>query len=303
MILRVEDLEKRAAAGVLERMLSDLRWLGLDWDEGPVWQEKEESDFLADRSVIQIESGPTAPYTQSRRGGFYRAIFERLQRSGYIYPCVCTRKDILSVLSAPHEGEQGPAYPGTCRDRFGSYEEALAACPVGRKPIWRFRADSAPVVFDDLFFGRQSVDVAGMFGDFTVFKSPEEPAYQLGVAADDIAMGVTEVVRGDDLIPSTGCQILIYQALGAVLPSYGHVPLVVGPDGKRLAKRHGDFRIASLRESGVSPEEIVGRLAGWSGLGSGEARRAAEFIGIWDWKAREKRRIVLDGSGQGTPAG
>jgi glutamyl-tRNA synthetase len=148
------------------------------------------------------------------------------------------------------------------------------------------------VEFADFAFGAPSVDVGAAVGDFVVAKSPEQPAYQLAVAADDLAQGVTEVVRGDDLIPSTARQILIHRALGEKPPAYGHVPLVVGPDGKRLAKRHGDARISSLREGGARPERIVGALARWSGLGEGDAT-PKELIPRWSWERVSKERVVL----------
>jgi glutamyl-tRNA synthetase len=148
------------------------------------------------------------------------------------------------------------------------------------------------VDFDDLLAGPQSIDVAGTVGDFAVAKAPDQPAYQLAVVADDLAQGVTEVVRGDDLIPSTARQILISQALGARPPRYGHFPLVVGPDGRRLAKRHGDARIASFRDGGVPPERIIGVLAGWSGLGEGDATPSC-LIPRWSWAKVPRDRIVL----------
>ncbi len=182
--------------------------------------------------------------------------------------------------SAPHEGESEPRYPGTCRAWRG---EARS---------WRFRVEPGPVEFEDRLFGRQSVDVAAAVGDFVAAKAPDQPAYQLAVVADDIAMGVTEVVRGDDLIPSTARQILLYRALGAAPPEWGHVPLVVGPDGKRLAKRHGDARIAALRGAGVPPERIVGALAESSGLGAGPAM-PRDLLGRWSWGRVSRARLVL----------
>jgi glutamyl-tRNA synthetase len=151
---------------------------------------------------------------------------------------------------------------------------------------WRFRAEEA-VEFDDLLSGRHRGEV----GDFVVAKAPDDPAYQFAVVADDIAMGVTEVVRGDDLIPSTGRQILIYRKLGAPVPRYGHVPLVVGPDGKRLAKRHGDGRISTYRGRGVRPERIVGALARWSGFEVGEAM-PRDLVAKWSWE-RPRNPVVL----------
>ncbi len=253
VLMRVEDLDTpRVKPGVVEKMLDDLRWLGLDWD------------------------GEVA--VQSARRATYREVHARLAPS--IYPCRCTRADVAAARSAPHEGDPEPRYPGTCR---GNRAEGVA---------WRLRVDPGRIEFADRLFGPQSIDVAGTVGDFVVAKAPDQPAYQLAVAADDLAQGVTEVVRGDDLIPSTARQILVLRALGAGPPAYGHAPLVVGPDGRRLAKRHGDARIATLRERGVSPERIVGTLAGWSGLGEGDATPSC-LVPKWSWDRLPRERVVL----------
>jgi len=251
--MRIEDLDTpRVKAGAVESMLDDLRWLGLDWD-----------------GDVEV---------QSRRRAHYASVFEKLRPR--LFPCGCTRADIASSSSAPHEGEKEIRYPGTCRDRTPSKVVA-----------WRLRVAPERVSFDDLLSGRHEVDVNGEVGDFVVAKSPEAPAYQLAVVADDIAQGVTQVVRGDDLIPSTARQILVYRALGAPLPTYGHAPLVVGPDGKRLAKRHGESRIAALRASRVAPERIVAALAQWSGLPPME--RPGDLISHWNWSRLSRDRVVL----------
>jgi glutamyl-tRNA synthetase len=248
VLLRIEDLDaSRVKPGAVERTLEDLRWLGLDWDGEAVFQ--------------------------SRRTALYRAAFDRLP----LYPCRCSKAE----LSAPHEGDAEPRYPGTCRGK-----------EVDRPVSWRFPAPPEPVGFDDLGFGPQSIDVQATAGDFTVARGPDQPAYPLAVVVDDLDQGVTEVVRGDDLIPSTGRQVLLFRALGAQPPAYGHVPLVVGPDGARLAKRHGDFRVASFRERGVRPERLVGALAEWSGLGAGDAL-PRDLVARWDWKKVSKERVAL----------
>ncbi len=276
--MRIEDLEKPAKPGVCEQMLRDLDWLGFNWDEGP--------------DLTLADHGPHAPYTQTRRRACYRSIFERLRSKGLIYPCVCSRAEIAASQSAPHEGECEPRYPGTCRGRFGNAKEAEAF--AGRAPAWRLKVPDEGLVFEDLLYGPQCINVQAGVGDFVVFKSPEQPAYQLAVVADDIAMGITEVVRGDDLIPSTARQLLLYRYLEAPPPVYGHAPLVVGPDGRRLAKRHGDSRIASLREAGVSPNQIIGTLANWSGIDTRDGSMPAEWTARWNWNQLNKERIILE---------
>ena len=239
VILRMEDLDHpRDKPGAAAQAVEDLRWLGFDWDE---------------------------EHVQSERRELYRAAIGRLSASGLVYPCVCSRRDVEAAQSAPHDGEQ-LRYPGTCRGRFATWGEAARA--KGAAPCWRFRTPPGTVVeFDDVFVGRCRQDVAETLGDFPLARDADGAGYTLAVVVDDAAMGVTEVVRGDDLLPATPAQILVQRALGLPTPVYCHVPLVVGSDGRRLAKRHGDTRIASFRCAGERPEAVVGRLAatcGWA---------------------------------------
>lgn len=248
VVLRIEDLDaSRARAEAVDGALVDLDWLGLDWDEGP------------DRG------GPSAPYVQSRREPTYQGALDRLKQAGLVYPCTCTRADIARAASAPHAEDEGPVYPGTCSGRTVADAHALER--AGRPFAWRFRVPPGPVGWLDLFQGRRALDPARLGGDFVVGRSPAATSYQLAVVADDAAMGVTEVIRGDDLVPSTPRQILLYRALGRDAPRFGHVPLAIGPDGRRLAKRDGSIKLATLRDAGADPRRLVGWIArscGWS---------------------------------------
>jgi len=241
--LRIEDIDSpRVKPGSAKQAEEDLTWLGLDWDEGPV--------------------------VQSERLPLYEAALAELKRQDLVYPCTCTRADVAAAASAPHAEHEGPVYPGTCAGRTAA---DAAKLEVEGKPFaWRFRVTDSPA-FVDGFAGKVRIDLKQAGGDFVVWKSAGTPAYQLAVVADDIDTGVTEVVRGDDLLPSTPRQLLLYRALGKPPPRFVHVPLVVGPDGRRLAKRHGDTRLAILRTHGVTPERLVDTLAwscGWAAEGT-----------------------------------
>jgi glutamyl-tRNA synthetase len=246
VILRTEDLDAsrvRPEAG--PAALDDLRWLGLDWDEGP--------DL----------GGPSAPYVQSQRMPLYDAILDRLKAEDCIYPCTCTRAEIERAASAPHSEDEGLAYPGTCAHRRAADANALADRPFA----WRFRVSEGPVAWDDLFLGRRELDPLRLGGDFIVARHTVGPAYQLAVVADDAVMGMTQVIRGADLVPSTPRQILLYRKLGWPEPRFGHVPLAVMPDGRRLAKRDSSLKLATLRGAGIDPRRLVGSLVhscGWS---------------------------------------
>jgi glutamyl-tRNA synthetase len=246
IILRIEDLDaSRVRAEARRTVLLDLRWLGLDWDEGP--------DL----------GGPSPPYVQSERLAFYDSILDRLKSLESIYPCTCTRAEIERAASAPHPEDEGPTYPGTC-----SHRTAADAGRLGDRPFaWRFRVPAGPIAWDDLFLGRVELDPSRAGGDFLVARHGLGPSYQLAVVADDAAMGVNQVIRGADLVPSTPRQLLLYRRLGWPEPAFGHVPMAVAADGRRLAKRDGSLKLATLREAGVDPHVLVGSLihsCGWS---------------------------------------
>lgn len=231
-ILRIEDIDApRNVPDSEARLLEDLRWLGLDWDEGP--------DM----------GGPAGSYRQSERSVIYEAALAELDRRGMTYLCTCSRKD-LREASAPH-GPEGTIYPGTCRSCDPA---AQRAHPSGAAV--RYRIDSAPMVeFDDLFMGRQAFDLRELSGDFVVRRRDGLWAYQLACAVDDALMGVTHVIRGADLVTSTPRQIAILRALGLPVPQYGHVPLVADAAGARMSKRDGSASLRELRRNGISPEQ------------------------------------------------
>ncbi len=236
VLLRVEDIDSpRIRAGAAEQAVDDLHWLGLDFDGEPV--------------------------VQTTRLPLYEHALFCLQAAERVYPCTCTRSDVERAASAPHADHEGAVYPGTCAGRRAA--DAVELECAGKPFCWRFRVPELLPIFLDGFRGVWAIDRLLLGGDFVVWKTTRTPAYQLSVMVDDADQGVTEVVRGDDLIPSTPRQLLLYEALGWTPPRFYHVPLVVGPDGRRLAKRHGDTRLSNLREAGVRPGMLLGVLA-WS---------------------------------------
>lgn len=262
VIFRMEDLDHpKDKPGAAQQAIEDLTWLGFDWDEA---------------------------FVQSARKSLYREALDFLRsqtaegRLPRVYPCVCSRRDVEAAQSAPHAGEQ-LHYPGLCRGRFATWAEACAfkaSAPPSRPtapslPCWRFVVSERTVVrFSDAFSGPFEQDVAATLGDFPLARDEDGAGYTLACTVDDLLMGVTEVVRGDDLLPATPAQILLAQALAPWArtppPSFLHLPLVVGTDGKRLAKRHGDTRIAAFRAAGCRPETLIGALAascGWAAEG------------------------------------
>jgi glutamyl-tRNA synthetase len=242
IIMRIEDLDPaRSKPEFVTAGIEDLRWLGMRWDEGP------------DRG------GDYGPYLQSQRTQHYRSVLERLIEIRAVYRCYCSRKDILAAAQAPHSSEEGPIYPGTCRANMG-----LGDCDaVGRAPCWRFKvADGRRVSFQDGKYGSVGFTGGVDFGDFVVWRQDDVPAYQLAVSVDDHEMGITEVVRGKDLLVSTCRQILIYEALNWTIPAFFHCPLLTDGDGVRLSKRSSSMGIRDFRSQGWSPERIREEIFG-----------------------------------------
>lgn len=258
VVLRIEDLDaSRVRAEAKISALTDLRWLSLDWDEGP------------------DVGGPSGPYIQSERLPVYEEFLARLRRDERIYPCTCTRADSERAATAPHAEDEGPVYPGTCARRSSADAAGLA----GRPFAWRFRVPPGSVAWDDLFRGPCTLDAARLGGDFIVAREGVGPSYQLAVVADDALMGVNQVIRGDDLVPSTPRQILLYEAFRFPLPRFGHVPLAVGPDGRRLAKRDNAIKLGTLRDAGADPRRLIGAIARSLGL---EPAAPGDLIGRYN---------------------
>lgn len=258
-MLRVEDLDApRTVAGAEARQLDDLRWLGLEWDEGP------------------DVGGPYAPYRQSERLATYADAVARLVAAGLAYPCDCSRAEIARVASAPH-GDDGPRYPGTCRDRDP------AARPWRRPPALRLRVPPGVVTVDDALSGPVSEDVAATVGDFVLRRGDGVFAYQLAVVVDDLAMGITEVVRGHDLLGSAPRQALLARLLSGTPPAFAHGPLVVAADGTRLAKRARGVSLRDRRAEGAPPGAVLARLAALLGLRADpDAATAADLLRGFD---------------------
>jgi len=257
LVLRNEDLDStRYRMEFVEAMIEDLKWFGFEWQEGPDC------------------GGPFGPYAQSERRKFYVAALEQLRAAGLVYPCTCSRKDILTAARAPHaEDEREPIYPGTCRAKSAGRELAGVQWPAAReqpgtshlKPgsriNWRFRVPEGETIsFLDGNYGAQHFVAGRDFGDFVVWRQVDEPSYQLACTVDDAAMQITEVVRGADLLPSTARQLLLYRALGWTPPQFYHCALMTDEAGVRLAKRHDALSLRRLREAGNGPATL---RAGW----------------------------------------
>jgi glutamyl-tRNA synthetase len=257
IVLRIEDLDlTRVRSGAAEQAIDLLQWLGLDWDEGPLWQSHD------------LEP--------------YRHAMNTLALRKMVFACARTRKDIERAASAPNLGEGETRFPPELRPPDSSEH----------RDAWRFdRADSnyrfvvpdERITIGDHLAGASTHDPFSKCGDFIVWTRLGVPAYQLAVVVDDARQGVTDVVRGDDLLPSAARQTLLYRALSFAPPQWWHLPLVLGDDGRRLAKRHGDTHLQAFRSAGVPPERIIGLLAAWSGVGQ---REHPQPMSAHDFRAR-----------------
>ncbi|MGN0982689.1 MAG: tRNA glutamyl-Q(34) synthetase GluQRS [Candidatus Limivicinus sp.] len=271
IILRHEDLDPaRCRRDYAEQIEDDLHWLGLDWDEGG--------------------SQGGSQYYQSCRGEFYEHYLAALEKKGLIYPCFCTRAD-LHAASAPHTADGTPIYSGACRDLSPQQRQERAAL---RSPALRARVPAEAISFRDGLQGMCCFQLQKDCGDFILRRSDGVFAYQLAVVVDDALMGVTQVVRGRDLLSSTPWQLWLQQQLGFSAPEYYHVPLLAAGDGRRLSKRDGDMDLGTLRASGVSPQSITGRLAYLAGLIDREEELSPrELIPLFRWDKIRKENIAV----------
>jgi glutamyl-tRNA synthetase len=246
--------EARTVPEAVQGNLDELRWLGIDWDEGP------------------DVGGPHGSYRQSERLDLYHEALGKLQSAGHLFECFLSRKDLRELASAPHGA--APVYGET--ERRANERLAQAKRTNGKDPSLRFRVPDETVEFGDLLGGLKRFDARNQIGDFVVRRADNVLAYQLAVVVDDIAMGITEVVRGDDLLPSTAAQLLLFRALDVDPPNYLHVPLLLDETGQRMAKRKGSLTLSALAENGVRPERLVGLLAYSLGVTSTLEERDAE---------------------------
>ena len=260
MVLRMEDLDTQRTSGEFAEVLrQDLQWLGLDWD---------------------IETPP-----QSQRSAVYDGYFEKMREMGLLYPCYCTRSQLHSV-NAPHLSDGTYVYPGTCRN--------LTEPPVGRKPAWRVQVPDKVWSFTDRVQGDYSLNLATDCGDMVVRRADGVYVYQLAVTVDDGEAGVTEVVRGMDLLSSAPRQMYLQELLGFSPPEYGHVPMLLAPDGRRLSKRDKDLDLGELQKH-ITAESLIGNLAFAAGLiDKFEPVSAAELAKHFDWAKLRGDSIYLD---------
>ncbi|QQE11642.1 tRNA glutamyl-Q(34) synthetase GluQRS [Planctomycetota bacterium] len=275
IVFRIEDLDgPRVKPGADVQAIETMRWLGLDWDEEPLYQRQDLSR--------------------------YQVAINRLYEKGLVYPCQCTRKDIEAAQSAPNAGDHEMRYPGICRDLEGGLKPELGDESDERVGAlggvaWRLRVPEGEISFIDELRGEVRVDVQKGVGDFVIATKLGLPAYQLAVVLDDAMQGVTHVVRGHDLLQSTGRQLWLYKFLELEPPTrYTHLPLIAGEDGRRLAKRHGDTRVDHYRQSGVRSERIIGLLAYWSGaIERRQEMSAVEFLEAFDLMKMSREEMVF----------
>jgi len=275
-VLRLEDTDAARSTGEnAASVIKDLRWLGLDWDEGPDC------------------GGDFGPYRQTERYSIYREYLQRLVSEGRAYPCYCSKEKLDAGRERARAAGATWVYPGTCRNL--TIKERKARETAGEKPSYRLKTELKSVVFEDAVRGTVSVHTR-QFGDWIVARPDGSPTYNFAVVIDDSLMGITHVVRGEDHISNTPKQILLYEALGFDAPVFAHISMILGPDGAKLSKRHGDVSLGALRERGFLPQAVLNGLAlmGWSAPDGREVLEPEEIIADFDLDRVHKAAAVFD---------
>ena len=273
IVLRIEDLDAARCPRIYaDQLEEDLRWLGLVWDEGG------------------SDGGPHGPYYQSECAGIYTESYRKLEGMGLVYPCFCSRAQ-LHAASAPHTSDGNVVYPGTCRNLTPAQ---IAEKSRTKAPAWRIKVPDEEIAFTDLCMGEHRENLLTGCGDFYLRRADGVFAYQLAVVVDDARMGVTQVVRGSDLLSSTARQIYLYRLLGLTPPSFAHCPLLLDAQGRRLSKRDGDQSLEHLRGRYTAPE-IIGKLAYLYGLQDRpEPRTPESLLPDFDWAKVPKQDVYLE---------
>ncbi len=277
IVLRIEDIDRQRCRGEYIRGIEeDLEWLGLSYDEGP------QGNYAYGTPL------------QSERFPLYEEILADWAKRNLIYPCYCTRARLHSISSAPHEGEDLPVYDGHCRHLTEAERRAMM-----KAPSWRIAMEESTERFADLFLGAHEKTLHPMADDFVVRRADGMVAYQLAVSIDDGAMGITHVLRGNDLLSSTYYQLYLLKKLGYAAPVYGHLPLLVDKEGVRLSKRQKGITIREMRENGRTAADVIGKLLYFAGAISKEmpisAEQALREISFADCKRLGEKHIVVEG--------
>ncbi len=279
VILRIEDIDlHRSRKEYINAIMEDLAWLGLDWDKGPDTECRT--------------------YMQSSRMELYAAMLEQLRQKKLVYPCFCSRKELMAMASAPHAGENAGVYPGTCANL--PPDQAAALIAGGRQHCMRLRCNMDSISFYDRILGPVAFECRAWGGDFPLLRADGIWAYQFATAIDDALMGVNLVVRGNDLLDSTPRQIQVLKSLELRIPDYAHIPLLLSEDGERLAKRHRSLSLAQLRANGVDSRSLVGILAKLMGINpAGEPLSPHSLVDRFSLEKLPKQDIRLGKSDMG----
>lgn len=276
MVLRIEDTDRlRSSRSLEDSILDDLRWLGLDWDEGP--------DI----------GGPNAPYRQSERGDVYREHAERLVEEGKAYPCYCSPEELEEMKRKAREEGRAPTYDGTCRNLTGKERKEKEA--EGRRPALRFRVPDGDIEFEDLLHGKMRFS-SSLIGDFLIMRSDGTGGFNFSVVVDDATMDISHVIRGEDHLTNTARHVLLFQALGFDVPLYLHHSLLMGPDGAKMSKRHGATAVRDYRETGYLPQALDNYLAllSWSPPEGREVLALSELMRVFDIHQLSASPAVFD---------